>query len=683
MEQAQSTGAKYWLWALIAVAPVLRLLVSVGDDSLWFFWGVNHAAFYSWIWTLSVSLLVIGGLFVALRCNCSSLFWGFAETTRGQVILALIGLVLFFFASADSHLFGSGLIQVGNIGQRTEPFIDQYATGATQLHWAVYQALSGATGRVLNDAALAVQSIAALSGALCVFLWLRIITALTPDAHKRPLIAVFLIFSSATLLFFGNGDLFAPTALLITLFLWLALSLLRAKTNASRIVCLLALILTVAVGHWYQAQMILLTPALVFVIGLGFFPGTYERFWGVLGIVSLIALVFAVYQLGADDLWIKARLMGWSGKPPEFNYGMFSWSRIIDLVNSSLALWPLAPLTLWLLVRYVWSERCDHVVGFLAMASLSSICWIIISDFPGGAPREIVTLAPFAIPPALLAGYLFAKRAPFSDGKSHKILSAVAVWSLLMIAPVHLFGDSSVAYLDNDLQTRAGRYRSGLVNFRDHYFFTRQFPKADYWERLSYAKAIETLDMSTVQEQLLRGQISGGMNRAEFLITSHPYWEEPYGALASALRATGRFDSAFVVIEKALSLNPPLETHIVIEGDIFRGSKQYGEALTSYKRAVAYDARSVLARSRLAMLLARLQDDNAALRHAYLIFENDPTSPYSFLIVAITATHEGDYQRAIEYMSMVTPIAAKLPERALIEQLMTRLRIETLRNETE
>jgi tetratricopeptide (TPR) repeat protein len=676
MTQSETLGAKYWFFALLALAPALRLYSLVAENSLW---GVNHPAFSSWIWSAAVSALVISGLALVLRMNCSERFWEFAASAGGRLTLSASALLLFYFASADSHLFGSGLEQVGNLSQRAVPFVDQYAAGATKLHWTVYQLTSGITGRALNDSSLAVRAVAALSGAITVFLWLHITTLLTPSAAKRSLIAGFMALTGATLLFFGNGAFFAPAALIVTLFIWLALRLLQSDSKSNRILYLISLVVVVALGFWYQMQLALLAPALVFVIGLGFSRESKgERLFGILGILSLAGLLYLIYQQSANDLWVAARLMHLSDKPPEFGYGIFSLDRIVDLSNSALALWPLAPLLVWLIVRYSWSERCDHVVGFLGMLSLSSVTWFLISDFPGGAAREIVTLAPFAIPPAALAGYLLSKRVDvsvrFLGDQSHKIISAITIWSLLMVAPIHLFGDNTQAYLDSALKDRAGRYRSAMVGFRDHYFFTKEFAKADRWERLMDTKSSESLDMSTVQEQLLRGQVTPGVNRAEYLVATHPYWEEPRGALASGLRALGQRDRALEEIEKALQLRPPYAIHIVIEGDIHRDSRRYGEALESYKRALDYDPYSALARSRLALLYAGLEDYETALKHAYLLYEDSPIDPYSYLIVAMAATREGDFRRALDYMTMVTPYAAGLPERDLIDQLLRQLR---------
>lgn len=669
MTQSHPMSAKYWLWALLALAPALRLVSFVTDHSLW---GVNHPAFVSWIWGVSVTALIVGGLFWVLRLDCSELFWSRVETLGGQAAFAVGALALFYFTAADTHLFGSGLAQVGNLAQRAEPFVDQYAVGATKLHWAMYQLTSGATGRALNDASLAVRILSALAGAISVFLWLQIVVSLAADAQRRSLFAGALMVSGATLLFFGNGAFFAPAALIVTLFIWLGLRLLQANSARMRVSYLVALVFTLALGYWYQAQLALLAPALIFVVGLGFFPGkTYERIWGALTLVALGAALFGAYTLSADDLWVGARLMYVFDKPPEFGYGLLSWDRVVDLCNSALALWPLAPALIWLILRYSLAERCDHRVGFLGALSLCSVAWILISDFPGGSAREIVSLAPFAIPPAALAGYLFAKRAAFLGAQSHKIINAAAIWSLLLVAPIHLFGESGVAYLDHDLQHRPGRSRSGVVNFRDHYFFTRDFPQADRWEQSLSARATETLDMKTVQEQMMRDKITAGMNRAEFLITSHPYWEEPYGALASALRAQGRNEEALPIIEKALQLNPPFETHLVIAGDIHRDSRRFDSAIDSYLQAIKYDPRSVLARSRLGLLYAGLDDFDSALKQAYIIFEDNPASPYSYLITALVAVREGDFARARDYLTIVEPFASQLPERGLIEQLRT------------
>lgn len=677
-----------WFWPAILAAPLVVRFLFALIDAQW--WGLNHLAFapvYYVIILASLSALALLWIMLQpLQSQHSSRIeqvCSFLVSNRGAALAALAGGVTFWLMSSNSHLFAIGYERIGNLVQRTTPFVHEYEYLATQLTVALYQLTAGISDRALDDAALVFRITSVLSGAGCIWLWLLIIARLGKTHLERVALFAFLFFGGAATLFFGAGELQAPAVFYSSLLIWLSLTAVQSTEKPERLKYALVLALCAASGPLYLAQLVFFIPPICFILGIALFPGgRRERVWGALFLGALVALVFYVYQLGSENMWTQARLALPGGKPPEFNYNLLSLSRFFDLANSGLFLWPMAPALFWLCLRYFFFERADHLASCLGALAIAAAVWIFIADFPGGAVREVTTLAPFSIPALVLAGYLWNKSvirgASVTTGrKLTGALLVTSVASFLSIVPAMYSVEGSVRYIDHDYQRRSERYLSGLINFRDHFFFVKDFPTADHWEQNFKSKSPVYLDHESVLALVRVGQHTAALRRLEFLLATHPHWAPLRATQARVYLSLGRLTEALVSISKARELSPDSYTYLIHEGDIWRALEGLGAADSArvrYETAYRWVNDDPEALMRMGMMAYEGRRFEQARRFAYLLYESDFSNVYSYLIIGLIAYQDGEVARARAYLSYMQRVAPNIPEAALVNGLLEKLK---------
>ncbi len=671
-----------WGWFLLASSPLLlRLVFTRLETNLW---GLNSLAFTSNqlnFWIILLTLFFFGALLFE-RLKKRSILQDVPRrlpslTSRlvSLLIAVSFGLIALILAS-DSHLFGDGYALIGALAQSDELYAHPMSYLATKTVATIYLLFDDLGGRALDNSALAISALTAICGAVSVWVWLRIARKLSNGKTEQLLLFSTALLSGASLVFFGEGEFYSPAILLVSLILLSHISMIHANTSVERYRAAGALALLSILAPFYLAQLIFILPATVFMLGIGLAPGPKrERIWGELAVLTLVAIVVALYWQAQSDLWIQARIVELSGKPPEFDYSLFSLRRLFDLLNTSFVLWPLFPLTAWLCLRYVWRERCDHIVGGLTMLTLSFAVWIFISDFPGGSAREITTVAMFSLPASLLAAYLWVKR--FRDekwfGRTTVSISILAVLSFSALAPVYIDGEAGVKYLDHDYQNRKDRYLNGLVDFRDHYYFQQEFAKADQWEWSFSRKSPAYLDHRSIKLMFNKGDYSATLNRLALLMTTNPYWASLYPTKAAALQSFGRNAEALAVIDSGLQLSPGDISMLAVRGNIFGALKKPDSAMAMYMRALRYDSHNVTTRKDLGLFYINTGNSRAAEKEGYLIFEDNPNSSYSFLLVGLAAFDRQEYDRARKYLTMAVTLGNQIPETEIARIVLDRI----------
>ncbi len=665
-----------WGWLTLALSPLIARLLATQVETNW--WGLNALAFTeNWL-TLTFISLALALILIWLTKQspqAPSQTFSKVNTTLSLALALLLGLA-FFTLGSDSHLFGSTYALIGSLKQFDELYLHHYAYLATKIVSIFYNSLTGVTDRALNDSAIAIQTLSALSGALSVFVWLKISSKLARNKAETIYFFSAAVLSGGTLLFFGSGEYYAPAVVMVSLIILSFVTMIKSETASSRYRSAGALALLSILAPFYLAQLIFILPATVFMLGLGLAPGPKrERLWAILSLVTLGVIVGILYWQAQTDLWIQARIVGLAGKPPEFEYTLFGLRRIFDLLNSAFILWPLFPLTLWLCLRYTWQERCDHLVGGLAMLTLSFAVWIFISDFPNGSAREITTIAMFALPASVLAAYLWIKR--FSEktwfGRTTLTIVIAGVLTFAAMAPVYVDGEAGVQYLDHDYKTRKKRYLSGLVNFRDHYFFKKEFPKADQWEWSFTRRSPAFLDHRSIRLLYNRGDFTESLDRLTLLLATNPYWADLYSTQAASLQALRRLPEALQAIDKGLQLDPDNPMMLLARGNIFSSLNKPDSAEAMYLGALRYDSRNVNIRKDLGLFYIGSKRTSAAEKQGQIIFEDNPISAYSFLLVGLAAYDRQDQVRARRYLSEALKRGLTEPEAQYARLVLGRL----------
>lgn len=672
-----SWGKAGWLAALAAV-PLLRAL-SIWLESDW--WGLNQTFFvpkiYSLTWLGLILALFLLSFLRPVGDACQKIergFWSFVTEGRGAIIVATLVGVISLGLGVDSFLFADGYARISALVNSDITYVHPFEFVATYLAVVFYKLAGALSERPLDGGALVLRLLGAMSAVGSFWLWLKISASLGKTSSERTAALAMLSLTGATLLFTGVGELFSPAVFLISLIIWLAIVASKSSDQDSERKANRHLAIAILLSPLLLAQMVFLYPALVFIVGLKpSRPTQPGRARGLAFVGVLLGLVGIIYWYSTTDLWVSARLVGLTKTPPEFEYGLLSLSRLADLVNTEFALWPLFPAFIALYVRFIWNDRCDRMVGSLSALAVSAGVWIAISDFPVGSTRAIVSLAPFALAPAALAAYLWNKRVARAGSGAgpqtlNRALVLLGVLSLALSAPVYLRGEYGVKYLDHDYQQRSKRYYSGLVNFRDHYFFHEQYSTADRWEWNFKSRAPEYLDYLTVQTLFKQRDYTGALNRLSFLLSTNPHWGKLQAARASALLALGQPEQALVSSREALQLSPSDPAIHITEGDALRQLGRLDDADRAYRTALESNPTDDNALARLATLSYNRQDYLRARRMALLTFEANPINPYSYLVIGLMALDGKDYLRARKYLLKSAEMGGNFPEAGLIRQ---------------
>jgi len=665
--------------SLVGLTLLARFIVPVIAPE---WWGLNHLKFTPQFYTLSVLGLMIVMVVLArweLRffAVVSQKVW-WRESGPFVFISALILACFLGAVSTDTHIFGQGYERLGNLAHRPVSYIHPLEYLATWIPVFLFQQLPALTVKPLFDAAIVSQTISVLCGTATILIIRRVSILLSSDSFQRSIIFTSGLLMGALILFAGSVEYHAPMAFIIALYTLGLCKLTLPQTQSTKVWNSLSIILLTILAPLFLAQLIILTPVTIYVILTTFFPARrIQKVFLGLFVISLVIFVALIYSLREESLWIDLRVLGAFSQAPEFDYGVFTLRRVFDIVSSGFVLFPFLPVTIYLLYKGRKLISADRFATCVMALSSAGLVWAIISDYPGGAARQVLSLAPFALPPSLLAGYVWAK---LSAGESFdrftkRVTLSLMFGSLALVAPVYLSGDTAVSYLSYDYtENRPARYLSGLFGFRDHYFYKRNFAEADKWEARFKSLAPEYLDHETVKTLFSRDDISAADNRLSFLITTHPHWSALRASRAATLQSSGKLNKALESIDAALDLDPANVTNLLTKSEILRLLKNEVECREVIDRAIHFDPLSADSRYRSGLSYYRDDDLDRAESEALMIYEINFADVRSFFLRGLVQERRGDRKGALKYFSYFEKHGKKLPEYSYAKSAVERLR---------
>ena len=156
-------------------------------------------------------------------------------------------------------------------------------------------------------------------------------------------------------------------------------------------------------------------------------------------------------------------------------------------------------------------------------------------------------------------------------------------------------------------------------------------------------------------------------------MSTNPYWATLYSTKAAALQALGRNKQALATIDRGLELSPADVSMMTVRGNILRALKKPDSARAMYRRALKYDSHNTATRKDLGLFEIENGRPLEAERQAYLIFEDDPQSPYPFLLVGLAAYDMQKYERARRYLNVAVGRGQNMPETNLARMVLNHI----------
>ncbi len=652
------------------------------------FWGLNHLEFTS-VTHVAITAIVsviamalmwhdrVGGVIIdALNKS----IWGRGKL--GVSAILLVGGLVFWFGSSHTHVFADGYARIGNLAQRTVPFVHPLEWGATVLSRTAYTIFRGVHDKTTYDAAMALRLISVISGVA----WLAIIHCLASwigqSLTQKTFIFCLALFSGSFILALGNVEVYGPLLVIVTAHVLLCVLAAQEQSPARRKRYLLGVILVGALAPFYLAQGVFLLPTTILTVFICLQGRSRECdilprpwifvLWGI-----IIALVCAtILRSATDNLWIAARIVTFGPKPPEFGYRLISLPRFVDLFNDVMVLVPTALCALATIPLFRRQHFHNRTFVVIFSSTVCALCWIIISDSPNGAARDITTIAPYASTLAVFVGYLLLSAIGEGVGASRsiRVVVATAALSIAVYLPVYVQGEASVAYLDHDYQNRPGRYLSGLYDFRDHYFFRREFAKVDAWEWSFEARSPVFLEVTSMEALIVNKSPAEAVSRASLVIATNPYWSPLYFTQAQALQIVGNHREALRSIDLARQLAPENVSMVARRADIWREMGIEDSCYHDLMTALDMDPVSPEALRALGLYYVRAGRAEDAIREAYLLFEADSTDVYPFLIIGAAELKRENWDRAQRYLQYFVSEGANLPEVSTASQMLLQAR---------
>ncbi len=208
----------------IAAATLIAAHVSAAALAPGALWGLSSTAVFSRTLTIVAGIVAVALVLGARRLVRFERvpFPG----RRAAVLYALAAGVLFWLLRERTHFLGDGALVIRELG-----------FAGTSERAPLLGALCTAFVRALHDAgvppATSLAALSALSGAVAVYLMLRVCRILGPDDRSRAWLCLLLVTAGSMQLFFGHVEYYAPLATLVVGHLSLTCASLLSGTRAS------------------------------------------------------------------------------------------------------------------------------------------------------------------------------------------------------------------------------------------------------------------------------------------------------------------------------------------------------------------------------------------------------------------------------------------------------------------
>ncbi len=528
-------------------------------------WGISQwAHFGTWV---PIMLFVIGAVFpVALflpfkpRRSQEMLT---AESDRlartskhtavflGIIILAAAGFYLF---RARTYFLGDGYTLLSLLSSESPLMMKYHEFGEILAHIWLKQLLGGDS----HSAALASYQIISIGSGVILLTAISVFAMKRFSRVKDGLVFVFgMTTCGFMLLYFGYVEQYSLFVLSVTVYVLVGVHTLEAKRYRW---VLVPLQLITIFFHIFGVTLIPATIwALVADTPLGKRIGRLQLRWKIVAAASTVAIALGIVSyFYFTSYFFRFALV--PIVPDRFTadgYHMFSWRHIADIINLALILVPAAPLAIAGLISMRKQDLIRNpAMQFLLVAIISTFGGAFIFHARLGMPRDWDL---FSFPGIPLAIFTYLVLTDGIRGFSRKsALLAVAIGALSLgprVAALNV-SDVAVATLMDYVELDKKVNRTVSVLLRDYLTdsgddFTKRIA-ANKWQ-VNYP---EIAILKRAGKRRRSGEYAEAIRLYEKALRMNPIYTDAYNGLGACHIQLGNHDSALVLLQIGIGLNP-------------------------------------------------------------------------------------------------------------------------------
>lgn len=581
---------------LLAGYLVLRFAASFFPESR--LWGINHGAFVDRLPFLFPLTLAVAILFLYIaatrphwldRISRERLPDTLYKDIFAYSILGLAAISFIIFA-VETHFLGDGYTLLANLAG-PDPTIKGRAYGEMQLQLFYYKLIN--TGDAW-DAYRTFRDLTIAAGFIFVFSLLYYGRKLFAARFSYMAFVFLNLLAAGTILYYGYVETYSVTSAIIFLSLVSALS--AIKSGKFSAVPLLAFPIAVLL-HWIS---IVYLPALLLYLAYFIGKNNLRRLLEkkgkliVAGTALSFLLFYALVKWAGPPFWKYAFLPPVTDRFTVDNYTLFSLSHLVDMLNLTILLAPMAlavPLLRWSVRGKEKTAALTPDMTFILVAAVGGLMAAFVIEPKLGMARDWDLMSTLIIGLQLAGIYFwisfFQKRPQFEVATALMILLSVAAF-----VPWLMLHNSSAGLY---------RYTLAVSQLDPRHGRTAFFIMKGIMEK--QGDAVETERLSLLINRLLpehaldkegaalfnRGEYERALSSFDRAIQENPSWYAPYFDKGICLSRMNRWEEALAMFEIADALNPYNSDLYFQIGNIYKVKRDYDKMRQYWQKALSYD----------------------------------------------------------------------------------------------
>ncbi len=638
-------------YSLLAALVILHLIPLLFPGTRT--WGFNQLLFIPETYTyffIAVSIAVLLLPFLGKLTGLASEIIDFTAKSFFEnkhkyyfrVVAVLIFGALFYFLRGKTFFLGDGYNVIANFADKSIPLVKWTEAGTVHLYSFIFDLIGSRT----ETAVISVfQIVSGLSGMISIWMIFLIAGEATENRLGRFLIALALIFSGVSLMYFGYIEYYPPSWPVIFAFIYFALKELNGRNGLlpAAFFLLIALIL--------HLQSIYFLPAFVYlVLKSKRFSPYYERHRRsiliAIGAAAVVAVGFIIYKYFTSLYIQDIFLPPFTGKPVDRAYAVFSFPHLLDIANELLLLVPLLPLFVYLGFANLRKAFLTDSGRFLLIAALFYLLPLLVIDPKLGMPRDWDLFSIVAIPLVILPIIAIRNRL---RGTAGKIIPSLIMLAILLPIPywaANLSTEPSVRYTRYMVELDVKRAHPTLRSLYLYYQNNGMEAAADSLP-FTYAAQNDYADKINIAFRELQ---KNNFRPAQEFFNRFPAdkFDADYHHLKGLFDLKrGRYKTALASLDSAIMLRDQFPVYYHLRAQAYAALKELDKAAENLRRAYRLDPdRGELISGLAGIYIANKQYDSS-IYYAGRLAQLDSTNPVAYLILAKAYALKGDKADAV------------------------------------